>query len=44
MVRRSFQSKSLENEVLYQQIISKTQIQVLHRYLAHVFAMQATLH
>ena len=32
MIRPSFQSKPLEIEVLYQQIISKIQIQVLHRY------------
>ena len=44
MIRPSFQSKSLQIEVSYQQIISKIQIQVRHRYLAHVFAAQATLH
>ena len=44
MIRPFFQQKPLEIEGLYQQIISKIQIQVLHRYLAHVFAMQAALH
>ena len=40
MIRPSFQSKPLENEVFYQQFISKIQIQVLHRYRGFSFFIQ----
>ena len=40
MIRPSFQSKPLEIEVLYQQFISKIQIQVLHRYRGFSFFIE----
>ena len=40
MIRPFFQQKPLEIEGLYQQIISKIQIQVLHRYRGFSFFIQ----